>query len=350
MPTVTGSEVVVAEEPFLVQLRHDLETRSEDLATLLKSSGMNPVRFVHVSLMAITKNPDLKACSRVSLVTSIIEAAEVGLEPTGGVGGAWLVPFNQKGTTVKRAQLIFDYRGVQHLIREGGGGEVETTLVYEGDDFKVYKGTNPRIDHEPAYKTIDPTKITFVYAVALDSGKFEVMSKEDIDRIRARAPGANNGPWVSDYGAQARKTVLKRFSAWLPLKPKARAALELDTEREVGAIEAPAAVDRPSGRERVKDRLKSRRAKTEPRNVTPSASADQQTDTTTQEGGEPAGDAKGQEADQAGAATATCGVGSDPELGDVDVCALPVDHKGPDGKPTAHKAENGTTFPNAAKS
>ena len=346
MPTATtGNEVIVAEPPLVVQLRHDLEARSNDLATLLKTSGMDPVRFVHVSLMAITKNPDLKECTRVSLVTSIIEAAEVGLEPTGGVGGAWLVPFWNKGRTERRAQLIYDYRGVQHLIREGGGGEVETTLVYQGDYFKVYRGSNPRIEHEPTYETNDPAKITHVYAVAMDSGKFEVMPRSEIDRIRARAPGANDGPWVTDYGAQARKTVLKRISAWLPLKPKYRAALELDTEREIAAPAAGEAIAAMSGATRVKDRLKARRTKKDERNVTPPVSAAQQTDTASQQDADAAGGANEPDAGQEPSA-AVCGAGSDPKLGDVEVCVLPAGHVGADDKPSPHKAASGAVFPN----
>lgn len=357
MPTATepttGSEIVVAQPREIVQIRTDLEKRADDLLTVLPP-GMDVQRFIRVSLMAISKNPDLMQCSRASLITSIVEAAEVGLEPTGGIGGAWLVPFRQKDGP-KVARLILDYRGVQFLIRQGGGGEVETTLVYEGDYFKVFKGTNPRIEHEPAFQTIDPTKITYVYAVALDSGKFEVMTKEDIDRIRARAPGANSGPWVTDYGAQSRKTVLKRISAWLPLKPAIRERLERDTEREIA--ESPSErVATQSRAQAVRDRLRARRASVEEPDAVPPDSAGQQTDATSQEGPQRRRKGRAGKKEQEAAPTteapaqatvqAVCGAGSDPAFGDVEVCVLEPDHKSADGTLSPHKAESGSTWPN----
>lgn len=334
-PRTAPTTAVATTEPREIDVvRHDLEQRANDLLTVLPA-GMSPERFIRVSLMALVKNPELLKCTRSSIITSIIEAAEVGLEPTGGIGGAWLVPFTDHGT--KKAQLIYDYRGVQHLIRMGGGGEVETTLVYEGEPFKVYRGTNPRIDHEPLYETNDPTKITHVYAVAMDSGKFEVMPRSEIDRIRARSKAANSGPWVSDYGAQARKTVLKRISAWLPLKPAARAALDSDTEREVADTTANVSESRTSQvRSAIADRLARRGAVAEPEteaaadDAASSASAEQQ------------GDAAAETTD------GVCGATSDPKLGDVESCVLDAGHANADQSPSPHKAASGALWPNKA--
>lgn len=221
--------VVVREDSAVAQFRSALESRIDRIEELLPPT-MDARRFASVSLIALSKNADLLKCDRASFVMAVLEAAEVGLEPTGGIGGAHLVPF--KG----RIQLIYDYRGVQYLIREGGGGEVKTVLVYKGDFFKVYEGTeNARIRHTKRFQTTAPADIEYVYAVPLDHPeKFEVMTKAEIDGIRARSKAANNGPWISDFGAMARKSVLKRISAWLPLKPSAREALERDTRREAG--------------------------------------------------------------------------------------------------------------------
>lgn len=228
-----SSAVAVREQSAIERVRVAVESRIGDIASILPPS-MDAARFVRVSLMAVSKNPGLLECDRASIVMSIIEAAEVGLEPTGGVGGAHLVPFRDKQGN-KHAQLIYDYRGLQYLIREGGGGEVKTVLVYEGDIFKVYQGTErPRIHHTPRFQTEDPAKVTYVYAVPLDHPeKFEVMSRTQVEAVRARSKAANNGPWVTDWGPQARKTVLKRIAAWLPLKPSARQAIDNDTQREL---------------------------------------------------------------------------------------------------------------------
>lgn len=230
---MTEQGLVVREQTALERVREAVEARTDKIAELLPST-MDPRQFVSASILALSKNPGLIDCDRSSIVLSILEAAEVGLTPTGGIGGAHLVPFKGKDGK-KRAQLIYDYRGIQHLIREGGGGEVKTVIVYEGDYFKVFEGTeNARIRHTPRYLTDDPTKIQYVYAVPLDHPtKFEVMTKHQVDAVRARSKAANNGPWVTDYAPQARKTVLKRIAAWLPLKPSARQAIDNDTQREL---------------------------------------------------------------------------------------------------------------------
>lgn len=336
-----STAVAVREPTAIERVREALDARTTDIASLLPS-GMDAQRFVRVSLLAVSKNPRLLECDRASVVLSVIEAAEVGLEPTGGVGGAHLVPFNQKGGG-KKAQLIYDYRGVQHLIREGGGGEVKTVLVYEGDHFEVFEGTQPRIDHRPKYLTTDPTKITHVYAWPLDHpDKFEVMTKEQVDAIRARSRAANDGPWVTDYGAMARKTVLKRISAWLPLKPSIRAVLERDTERELGLGDDAAAPETVKSRtaevrERVRSRAKGRQpAKSGPgapeadaaaETSTPAESAGQRTDTP--------------DAVVEGESREVCGDRLVPVEGPVETCVLPPDHL----ERESHKSESGKRWP-----
>lgn len=236
------SAVTTTQPSLTVALREQLAAR---LPSLLPP-GMSPERFLAVTLQAITRSPGLAECQPASVLTAVLEAAQLGLEPTGSVGGAWIVPFREKGG-VKVARMILDYRGILQLLRDAGAGEIKAVLVYEGDEFSVEEGTTPRIIHRPAYRTRDPNKITHVYAWSLkEPAKFEVMTRSEIDQIRARSRAANEGPWVTDYGQMARKTVIKRLAQYLPLKPSARGLLETDSAREAGAPE-PLAM--PSWRE-----------------------------------------------------------------------------------------------------
>lgn len=340
--------IAVREESAIAPFRSALEARIDRIEELLPPT-MDPRRFASVSLIALSKNPTLLGCDRASFVMAVLEAAEIGLEPTGGVGGAHLVPFKGK------IQLILDYRGVQYLIREGGGGEVKTVLVYKGDFFKVYEGSeNARIRHTKRFASVNPADIEFVYAVPLDHPeKFEVMTKAEIDGIRARSKAANNGPWVSDYGSMARKSVLKRISAWLPLKPSARldarALLDRDTMREIGAGEDEG--ERPASRtSEVRDRVLGRRRTAQApdgpvdapgSSETPSgadtsassASADQQTGNDAVEG----------------TAREVCGVESDPKLGEVESCSLNAGHLDAPGAAKSHQSKAGSIWPADAK-
>jgi recombination protein RecT len=234
-------------------LRQQLIPRLPDLLP----PGTTVDRFVALTMQALAKAPELYECDPNSILLSVLEVAQVGLEPTGSIGGAHLVPFKEKDGP-KKCQVIYDYRGLQHLIRVGGGGEVKAVLVYQGDHFKVYEGTDPKIEHEPTYDTNDPTKITHVYAWPLDApGKFEVMTKAQIDNVRASSRLKNGVPWTQHYGQQARKTVIRRIANYLDLKATTRVFIERDTEREFGGEAAEVTVSRAS---RVRQRLADRKA------------------------------------------------------------------------------------------
>src|SRR3954463_6072003 len=88
-----------------------LDARSSALLELLPDEAA-ALRFRRVATQALVKNPDLLRCTPESVVSSIFEAAAMGLEPTGAAGGAHLVPYNvnvgskDKPQWVKQAQLI----------------------------------------------------------------------------------------------------------------------------------------------------------------------------------------------------------------------------------------------------
>lgn len=333
------------------EIRAALVARLPDLLP----KGASVDRFAAMTMQAIAKSPDLADCDRASIIMAALEAAQVGLEPTGAIGGAHLVAFNtnvagkgQPPRYEKRAQLIYDYRGLQHLIREGGGGEVKAVLVYAGDDFSVFEGTQPRIEHTPLYETRDPDKITFVYAYPLDHPeKFEVMTKSDIDGIRARSKGANKGPWVTDFGQQARKTVIKRLSQYLGLKPSTRALLEDDAEREFGeGVASEPVVSRTTT---VKAALHARLNPGKPVQDAPGAPE------TPEVPDGPAPEPSAQQPTESdapadgGVVSEVCGATSDPDLGTVETCVLAPGHAFPDGKASAHQSAEGSKFPNKGK-
>lgn len=311
----------------------------------LLPAGMSPDRFAAMTMQAIAKQPDLADCDASSVILAALEAAQIGLEPTGAIGGAWLVGFRtnvgtrQSPKWEKRAQLILDYRGVQHLIREGGGGEVKAVAVFEGDHFRAIEGTHPRIEHEPAFETTDPTKLRYVYAYPLNNPtKFEVMTKEQIDGIRARSKSPNSGPWVTDYVQQARKTVIKRLANYLPLKPTHRALIVQDSEREFGEDVAPSetVMSRTAA---VKEQLRQRLTAGDPETAQDAPGADVGSEAANQSAPTVSASQQPEPAPTERAdgveSPAMCGAESDPQLGPVEVCDLEPGHKGPHKGPEA---------------
>jgi recombination protein RecT len=213
-----------------------LEQRSDVIASLLPR-GTDVERFKRIVLQSINRNPQLKKCTPNSIVDAAAEAARLGLEPSGAIGGAHLVPY---GDT---AQLIVDYRGLVELARRSGEiAAIDAAIVRQADHFAVRRGTEPAIDHVPSIEADSPADpadesnpVTHVYAVArLRNGQrqFDVMTRDEIERIRGRSRAGNAGPWRTDWHEMAKKTVLRRLSKTLPLTVEVRALIEMEDEAE----------------------------------------------------------------------------------------------------------------------
>lgn len=201
-------------------------------------------RIMKVALTAVNKNPDLLACSRDSLILSIMQAAELGLEPGGALGEGYLIPYNNKVKVngaevwVKQAQFIPGYRGLISLARRSGQiVSIEAHVVHEGDKFECCFGLDPKLEHTPDWDADGSGALKFVYAVAKlkDGGvQFEVMSKSAVEAIRGRSKAGNSGPWKTDYEEMARKTVIRRLFKYLPVSVEMAQALELQAGVEAG--------------------------------------------------------------------------------------------------------------------
>lgn len=202
-------------------------------------------RFIKVLMSAANRNGEIAECTPASIMAALFVAAELGLEPGGLLGEAYLVPFNNKvklgntETWIKQAQLIPGYRGLLKLARQSA--EVSTAsaqVVYSADEYRVELGLRPKIHHVPelVLQRGDPL---FAYAglTFRDGGEqMDVMTKEEILKIKARSQTGkkDKGPWVTDPAEMWRKTVVKRMLKYAPLSSeRLQRAQELDDEVEM---------------------------------------------------------------------------------------------------------------------
>lgn len=253
---LTTTEVKAELEAIRPQLEEVLPTR------------MDPDRFLRVVTGAVLKNSDLLKCDRISLFRAVLEAAQLGLEPTGLLGSAYLVPYRVNGRL--QATLIPGYRGLIDLARRSGEIEsIYAQVVHAKDHFRIRQGTDPGIDHEtyipPAdadpssddperAEAADPGPVIGAYMVAVlrdRSGsasvrQIEWMTRAEIEAVRRRSRAGDKGPWVTDWTEMARKTVVRRGAKYLPLTPEAVRAFSLDEEAERAAD--PTGARRESGR------------------------------------------------------------------------------------------------------
>ena len=190
-------------------------------------------RLIKVALNSIAKTPALQKCSASTLLQCLITSAELGLEPGGALGHAYLVPYGQVCT------LIIGYRGLIELSRRSGQlADIWAVVVHEKDKFEVVEGVERNIVHKPSLAD-DPGPVVAVYSVAkLKDGTihFEWMKKSAVDKIRARSRAGNSGPWQTDYEEMAKKTVVRRNMKYLPMSSEIAKALDADGDTIDGEI------------------------------------------------------------------------------------------------------------------
>ena len=188
-------------------------------------SAITPERFTRMATTAVTMNPDLGECTPSSFIGAMLQAAALGLEPNTPLGQAYLIPYNRKdkrtGKFYKEAQFQIGYRGLIELAhRSGEFMSIEAHIVYENDEFDYELGLEPKLKHKPALR--NKGEMVWVYAVyKLQSGGygFEVMSREDIEKHRDKYSQAKSfSPWVTNFEAMAKKTVIKQALKYAPLK------------------------------------------------------------------------------------------------------------------------------------
>lgn len=225
----------------LVAVTREIDNR---LAIIGASSaaGIEPERLKMVALGAFTRTPALWTCDPVSVARSIVEAGQLGLEPTGLLGGAYLVP--RKGVCT----LLVGYRGLVMLAKRSGEvSRVEARVVRALDVFEYSYGLDPALVHVPS-RHDDPGEYTYAYALLVfrDGGRqFDVMSYAEIEVIRKRSGSPNDGPWVTDWPEMAKKTALRRLLKLAPLTIQVAAQLD-EIDPEVRAAPAAPADTRQS--------------------------------------------------------------------------------------------------------
>lgn len=185
----------------------------------LLPAGMNDERFFMQVRRALMNNPALAECQPATLIGAVLEAADLGLDPSGRLGSAYLVPYKGKVTLIPGYRGLIDLAGRSGLVRS-----INAWAVYEKDEFRVRHGFTP--EHIPFMsKTGEaPGQWYAVWARARMVGgvtEAEVMMKHEVLAIKARSPSAKSdfSPWNSDEVEMARKTVIRRLIKKLPLSP-----------------------------------------------------------------------------------------------------------------------------------
>ena len=165
----------------------DIQLARKEIVSLLESQKaqitmalpkhLTADRLCRVAVTEMSKNVALFQCTPVSILASIIMAAQLGLE-IGVNGQAYLVPY--KGI----CQLIPGWQGYVDLVSRSGRASVWTGVVRDGDDFEYTLGSAPHLRHTP--DDDDAGEFTYVYAVGWVKGAqwpvLEIWSHSKVER------------------------------------------------------------------------------------------------------------------------------------------------------------------------
>ncbi|TWI69024.1 recombination protein RecT [Pseudoduganella lurida] len=255
LKAITTGQPAKAEKPKdLAQLMASPAVQSQLKVALPRH--MTAERMARIATTEMRKIPKLAQCDPMSFLGAVIQCAQLGLEPGNALGHAYILPFDKRQkvggrweTVGTEAQVIIGYRGMIDLARRSGQIiSIEARGVYEGDQFDCELGLDSKLTHTPDWQNpnrTQPDKLRFVYAVAKlkDGGvQFDVMSRAEVDGIRARSKSADNGPWVTDYAAMALKSVVRRLFKFLPVSIEMQQAVGLDEQADAGVSQQNSAV------------------------------------------------------------------------------------------------------------
>lgn len=194
-------------------------------------SHLTPERMLRLAHKATVNIPKLRECTPISLINSVIEISMLGLD----IGRtAHILPYKGEAT------VIIDYKGQIELAhRSNKVSSISLKPVYANDYFKAVEGTSRSISHEPAMK--ERGELIAAYAIVFYNGNgydFEVVTQEDIDPVKKKAPGAKSdkSPWnkPEDEWTMWCKTAMHRLAKRVPQSPELQRAAMLEDLVQAG--------------------------------------------------------------------------------------------------------------------
>lgn len=268
--TVAQKQAIPPRQAFAAILQKQVEAISQ-----VAASHISPVRLINIAVGAAMRQPLLFECDASTVIRSLLQAAELGLE-VGAANEAYLVPFkNNKRINpatgkvypngIYECQLLQDYRGILKLVWQSQMiASVDAGVVYKGDVFKYRRGTDLELIHEPnldrdlperfwparlppenpedQYGPIDPSvpcrfnEIRCVFAAARTTtgGKVAVvLRRSDVEKFRNMSRAKDSTFWMEHWEAMGgRKTPLRQLCNFLPRSSQLMKAIALDNAVE----------------------------------------------------------------------------------------------------------------------
>jgi len=208
-------------------------------------------RLLRIVFASTLKNPKLMECTKESLLQSIMQCAQLGLEPI--LGRAYLIPYENskkignRWEKVLECQFQIGYQGLVDLARRSGEiKDVFARTVYEKDEFEIEYGTSRKLVHKPCLKE-DAGNPIGAYAVWENKEglkSFEFMPLHEIYKRRDKSQAykysikndSKENPWIQWPEEMMCKTVIKHMAKMQPASIDFMEAVELDNVIETSKL------------------------------------------------------------------------------------------------------------------
>lgn len=206
--------------------------------------GLTVDRVLRQVFTLVQTNVELLKCTQLSILRGIIQASELGLELSGPMGHAYLVPRWSKKAKSLEACFQIGWKGLVVLVYRGGHvATFKLKSAFANDSFLWVEGTDGRIEHRPFCEG-PRGELTHIYAVSsTHSGQkdFEVMTLAEVLAHRERySPAPTDKPdysaWATSFEAMAHKTVARKLAKRLPASTELQEAIGLDEQNEAGVL------------------------------------------------------------------------------------------------------------------
>ena len=245
MTTTNGSKAL-AKKGDKLKTPRNTSTRRVSCPSFAEagSAAMDPKALVRMTLMAASREPKLLKCSRESVLRAMLDAAELGIAPSGLQGRGYVVPRENKKVTPAVQEFAFDpgWRGPVDIARRSGVIEsLSAHVVYSNEEFKITYGIDERIDQTPCLLG-DRGEVIGAYAIARLKGggnQTESVTRADLDKIRNVSPAGRqgSGPW-GEWADTKAKTV-RASTCSMPRTRLERSIRSLKTRRFRPPISPP---------------------------------------------------------------------------------------------------------------
>lgn len=189
----------------------------------------NAPAFVRAAITVYKMSPQLAGCDPNTVIGGMLTAAQMGFQ-FGPLGHVYLVPYTNRDTGKKEAQLQLGYKGLCDLAwRSGRITSICAEEVRDHDEFVWRKGTGASLSHSwDARKPRGTPYAWYCLAEFAGGGNyFNVLSAEDVERHRKRSKQPNKA-WATDFSAMAKKSCVVEAKPWLPLSPEVQGLWALD--------------------------------------------------------------------------------------------------------------------------